>query len=70
MEVVTWAQLRMHSKPCILVNSTGYWNGLLSFLQTAVTSGFVKPVNFALLRVAQSPEEAVAIASAAMAAAR
>ena len=62
MEVVTWAQLRIHQKPCILVNSTGYWNGLLSFLDTAVASGFVKPENRALLLVANSVEEAVALA--------
>jgi len=62
MEVVTWAQLRMHAKPCILVNSTGYWDGLLSFLATAVQDGFVKPENMSLMLVARSAEEAVAMA--------
>lgn len=69
MEVVTWAQLRMHAKPCILINSTGYWNGLLKFLTTAVEAGFVKPENQALLQVASTPDEAVAMALAALAAA-
>ena len=64
MEVVTWAQLRMHAKPCILINSTGYWQGLLDFIDTAVESGFVKAENRALLRVAASAEEAVAMAVA------
>jgi len=64
MEVVTWAQLRMHAKPCILVNSTGYWDGLLRFLDSAVAAGFVKPENHALLRVASSAAEAVAMAAA------
>ncbi len=31
LEVVTWAQLRLHAKPCILINTAGYWNGLLAF---------------------------------------
>ena len=31
MEIVTWAQLGLHNKPCILINTAGYWNGLLSF---------------------------------------
>jgi hypothetical protein len=67
MEVVTWAQLRMHRKPSILVNSTGYWNGLLQFLATAVDAGFVKPENNALLRVASTADEAVAMALEAIA---
>lgn len=59
LEVVTWAQLRMHAKPVILINTLGYWNGLLSFLDTAVSAGFLKPLNRELLRVAASATEAV-----------
>ena len=29
LEVVTWAQLALHAKPCILINTAGYWDGLL-----------------------------------------
>ena len=29
MEVITWAQLKMHAKPCILINTLNYWDGLL-----------------------------------------
>ena len=61
MEAVTWAQLAIHFKPCILVNTLGYWNGLLEFLDTAVNAGFLKPANRALLYVAATPAEAVAI---------
>jgi hypothetical protein len=66
MEAVTWAQLRMHDKPCILVNSTGYWDGLLRFLDTAVEAGFVRPENRMLLRVASSVDAAVAMAAEAV----
>jgi len=59
LEVVTWAQLRMHAKPVILINTLGYWNGLLSFLDTAVSAGFLKTQNRELLRVAESATEAV-----------
>jgi uncharacterized protein (TIGR00730 family) len=65
LEVVTWAQLRMHMKPCILINTSGYWNGLLSFLDTAVTAGFLKPHNRALLQVANDAHEAIGLALAA-----
>ena len=59
LEVVTWAQLRLHDKPCILINTAGYWDGLLAFLDTAVAAGFLKQKNRGLLRVAGSAEEAV-----------
>lgn len=65
MEAITWAQIGIHAKPCILVNTAGYWNGLLSFLDTAVAAGFVKPHDRALLRVAANAEEALAIAASA-----
>jgi len=62
VEVVTWAQLGLHAKPCILINTAGYWNGLLAFLDSAVTAGFVKPKNRGLVRVAASAKEAVGMA--------
>jgi uncharacterized protein (TIGR00730 family) len=65
LEVVTWAQLRIHAKPCILINTSGYWNGLLSFLDTAVEAGFLKPRNRALLQVAANASEAVQLTHAA-----
>jgi uncharacterized protein (TIGR00730 family) len=64
LEAVTWAQLRLHAKPCILINTAGYWDGLLKFLDTAVAAGFVKQKNRALLRVAASAQEAVGMVAA------
>jgi uncharacterized protein (TIGR00730 family) len=59
LEAVTWAQLGLHAKPCILINTAGYWDGLLAFLDTAVAAGFLQTKNRALLRVAASAEAAV-----------
>ena len=59
VEVVTWAQLGLHTKPCILFNTAGYWDGLLAFLDTAVEAGFVKAKNRGLVQVAASAKEAV-----------
>jgi len=61
MEAVTWAQLGLHGKPCILVNTAGYWDGLLAFLDTAVAAGFVKQANRDLFLVAAHAAEAVAM---------
>ena len=62
MEIVTWKQLRIHRKACILINTAGYWNGLLDFLDTTVEAGFLKAENRALLQVAQNPTDAVRMA--------
>jgi uncharacterized protein (TIGR00730 family) len=59
LEVVTWAQLKLHAKPVIAINIAGYWNGLLAFLDTAVSAEFLKPHNRALLRVAAHADQAV-----------
>jgi uncharacterized protein (TIGR00730 family) len=59
MEIVTWKQLRLHSKPCVLINTAGYWDGLLAFLDTAVEAGFLKAENRGLIEVARDANEAV-----------
>jgi uncharacterized protein (TIGR00730 family) len=66
LETVTWAQLRLHTKPCILINTAGYWDGLLAHLDTAVEAGFLKPKNRALMRVAGSAKEAVGMAASGL----
>ncbi len=65
MEAITWAQIGLHSKPCILVNTLGYWNGLLAFLDSAVAAGFVRAQDRALLRVACDARQALALAAEA-----
>jgi uncharacterized protein (TIGR00730 family) len=60
MEAVTWAQLGIHNKPCVLINVLGYYEGLLSFLDTAVREGFLKTSNRRLILVANTVEEAIA----------
>jgi hypothetical protein len=61
MEIVTWAQLLIHAKPCVLVNVNGYYDGLLTYLNTAVDEGFIRPVNRKLVLVAESVDEALEI---------
>lgn len=61
IEILTWAQLRIHAKPCVLVNVNGFYDGLLRFLDTCVTEGFIQPENRKLVQVARGPEEALAI---------
>ncbi|HKF47162.1 MAG TPA: TIGR00730 family Rossman fold protein [Terracidiphilus sp.] len=59
LEIITWSQLRLHAKPCILINTLGYWNRLLDFLDSTVEAGFLKPENRALILVAASAQAAI-----------
>jgi uncharacterized protein (TIGR00730 family) len=51
-EVVTWAQLGLHGKPCGLLNVGGYYDGLLAFLDGAVNAQLLSPVHRSMLLVA------------------
>lgn len=42
-EIITWAQLGIHAKPCGLLNVEGYYDSLLTLFDEAVEEGFVKP---------------------------
>lgn len=61
LEILTWAQLGIHAKPCVLVNTRGYFDGLLRFLEHAVSEGFVRPKHRARVLVAPDAEAAVAL---------
>ena len=41
-EVLTWAQLGLHEKPCGLLDVDDYFRGLYGFLERAVEQGFVR----------------------------
>lgn len=40
-EVWTWRQLGYHDRPIALLNTAGYYDGLIAFLAQTVTRGFV-----------------------------
>ena len=50
-EIVTWAQLGLHSKPCALLNVNGFYDPLLRLIDHAVEECFVKPKQRALVFV-------------------
>jgi uncharacterized protein (TIGR00730 family) len=55
VEVLTWAQLGLHVKPCGLLNVCGYFDPLLAFISQAVDERFVKPVHRDMLLVDDTP---------------
>ena len=52
LEVLSWAQLSMHKKPCAPLDVDGYWEPLAALFDKAVTEGFVHPNQ----RSSSSPE--------------
>ena len=58
-EILTWAQLGIHAKPCVLINTAGYYDHLLSFLKVAIDQGFLKPDNHALIHVVEDATAAL-----------
>jgi uncharacterized protein (TIGR00730 family) len=55
-EVLTWAQLGLHPKPCGLLNVAGYYDPLLSLLDHAVQEQFLRSAHRALVIEEKDPE--------------
>ena len=58
-EVLTWAQLGFHSKPCGLLNICGYYDSILAFLNNAVAQQFVRQEHRDMLLVDVDPESLI-----------
>lgn len=56
-EVVTWAQLGIHEKPCVLVDVAGYWQPLMAQIDVGVREGFVDPSMRSLLTSASTLDQ-------------
>jgi uncharacterized protein (TIGR00730 family) len=54
-EVLTWAQLGLHRKPCGLLNAGGYFDRLLSFVAHSVEEGFVRREHGSMISVSSAP---------------
>jgi len=57
LEVLTWLQLELHTKPIGLLNTNGYYDHLLGFLGHMTSTGFLKEEHRAMLLVGQTPED-------------
>ncbi len=56
-EALTWSQLGIHVKPCGFLNTCGYYDELLRFLDHAVSEQFIKPNHRAMIMAAVKPWE-------------
>ncbi len=56
-EMLTWAQLGLHQKPIGLLNTNGYYDGLVELIQSMTNKGFVSTMNQSMLTVSESIDE-------------
>jgi len=59
IEILTWKQLGYHQKPCVIVNTNGYYDPLIAFLDQAIYSGFLKDKFRNDLLIANNADEAI-----------
>ena len=60
-EVLTWAQIGLHSKPVYLVNVVGYWQPLLTLIDNVIDQGFA---DASLLDLFQTVPDVTSLAEA------
>jgi uncharacterized protein (TIGR00730 family) len=60
-EILTWAQLGIHHNPIGILNTEGFFDPLLVWIDQMIGEGFVKPKFRELLLVASKPEDLLAL---------
>ncbi len=56
-EALTWNQLKLHHKPCGLLNVAGYFDPLLAFFDHALAEHFLRPKHRAMVLVDSDPDQ-------------
>jgi uncharacterized protein (TIGR00730 family) len=59
-EVLTLQQLKIHDKPCGLLNIDGFFDSLVTYLDHATARGFLSPACRSMLAVSTNPHELLA----------
>lgn len=56
-EIVTWAQLGIHTKPCALMNVGGFYDAFIAMFDHSMNQGFIRPQHRALVLVESEIEK-------------
>jgi len=62
-EAVTWVQLGLQQKPCVLANLGGYYDPLVELFDRGRDAGFISAANREIVQVVTSPEALLAVIS-------
>jgi hypothetical protein len=65
-EVLTWAQLGLHSRPIIVANIEGYWQPMLNMVDHVIASGFADASLRNLFCATQTVDEIEAVLRSAL----
>ena len=60
LEILSFKQLGLHSKPVVILDARGYWQPLLQMIERGFAEGFVQPHFRGIFTVARDPAEAIA----------
>ncbi len=61
LEIITWKQLKLYTKPIIILNINGFYDHLLLQLQHAAKEHFIKEEHINLYQVAHTPQEIISL---------
>ncbi|MBA7585528.1 putative cytokinin riboside 5'-monophosphate phosphoribohydrolase [subsurface metagenome] len=57
MEAITWKQLGLYTGPIIILNTKGYYDPLLTFLEKMINESFLREVHRNMWSVIENPSE-------------
>ena len=60
-EVITAAQLGLHTKPMVLMDVRGYWKPFMAMIDGAIDAGFMPATHRNLVTLAEQPQEVVSL---------
>ncbi len=56
-EILAWAQLGYHEKPCGILNICGYFDGIINFLEHSVNQQFLKRAHREMIMIDEKPDD-------------
>lgn len=59
LEVITWKQLGIFTKPIVILNTNGYYDSLIDMLHQAVEENFMRDIHKDIWTVVNLPEEII-----------
>lgn len=55
-EILTWKQLRLHNKPIVILNHKGYWDPLVTLMDSIIAAGYASQATAKLFNVVDDVE--------------
>tara|TARA_B100000497_G_scaffold74199_1_gene83163 strand:- start:742 stop:1323 length:582 start_codon:yes stop_codon:yes gene_type:complete len=58
-EMLTWAQLGLHSKPIGILNINGYYDSLITLVDTMIDNGFIKNIHKDMILISNKVDDLI-----------